>query len=123
MCTTLNDWNDSVTKLMAKFGASKEEAEEALNNSDFDLYAAIGILNKKATIVATNPPSIMTMKPLVYTHDIPPMAARAYNEKGIDNDPIDKPRESPLYTPSLMVGDYASSTAHDSKGKSISMEP
>jgi hypothetical protein len=114
MYTTINDWNDSVGKLMAKFGASKDEAEEALNKSDFDLNLAIDLLDKKATIVATSPPSgIMTKNQPVYAHDVPPKASRACKEKGVDNDPIDKPRESPLCAPS--PSDYAPFTAHDSK--------
>jgi hypothetical protein len=108
---------------MAKYSTSKEEAEEGLNKSDFDLNLAIDLLdNKKATIVATNCPSGMTKNQSVYAHDVPPKAARACKEKGIDTDPIDKPRESPIYAPSPTEGDYTPSAARDSKGKAMLME-
>ena len=65
MSTTTSDWNDSVAKLMAKSGASKEAAEEALNKSGGDLNLAIDLLNKKSTTSVKNPPLDMTRIQLV----------------------------------------------------------
>lgn len=115
------DWNDAVTKLMAKTGASKEEAaEEALNKSGGGSYLAIDMIDKKSMATGKNLHSNLYASELEYIDDVPTKATRARKERGVDDDSIAKPRETPMYSPSL--GLYALSKTCDSNGKAISFE-
>jgi hypothetical protein len=84
MRTTRSDWNDAVAKVLAKSGASKEAAQEALHKSGGDVDGAILLLNETFKSPAKPPPR-MDSGP-AFTDNAPSVAAFNHGKKGIDDD-------------------------------------
>ena len=114
MSTATDDWNDSVAKLMAKSGASKEATEGALHKSGGDLNLAIVLLNEKSKPISVKiPPPRIDSAPK-FIDDASSNAELGRQDKNIDNHSVAKPRETPMYAPSSRLTTSATATAKES---------
>jgi hypothetical protein len=101
--TTTCDWNDAVAKVMAESGASKEAAEEALQESGGNVDGAILLLNETFKSPTKPPPPRMDSGP-AFIDDVTFVAAFNHKENRVDDDDDDavaKSRETPMYASSL----------------------
>jgi hypothetical protein len=90
----MSDWNDAVDKIEVKSGASKEAAQDTLHNSGSDV-GAIVLLNEKANNPTKPPPRIDSSPAFIDVFTS--VAALGHQDKGVDEDSVDKSRETPMY--------------------------
>jgi hypothetical protein len=114
--TTTSDWNDAVAKVMAKSGASKEAAEEALHESGGDVDGAILLLLNETSKSPTKPPPPRMDSGPAFIDDVTSVAAFNRNEKRIDNDDDDavaKSGEKSMYAPQISARAATTTKASD----------
>ncbi len=116
---------EDVTLALEKCGGNGQEALEMLTGgggANFNTQSVRALLNEKPKTSLENPPPRMDSAP-TFIDDAPQRAMRSHQakvtkEKGIDDDLVTKPPETPMYAPTLRTRPTATSKASENiKGK------
>jgi hypothetical protein len=116
---------EDVTLALEICGGNEKQALEMLNGGgedNFNTQSARALLNEKPKTSLENPPPRMDSAP-TFIDDAPQRAMRSHqakvtDEKGIDDDLVTKPPETPMYAPTLRTSPTATSKASENiKGK------
>jgi hypothetical protein len=111
---------EDVTLALEICGGNEKQALEMLNGGgedNFNTQSARALLNEKPKTSLENPPPRMDSAP-TFIDDAPQRAMRSHqakvtDEKGIDDELVTKPPETPMYAPTLRTSPTATSKASE----------